>query len=97
MTQGFSPTLRAELAKLDDADILHLLSEIIQPSHKGPISFTNEAMYDAMIHIDSAYCDAYAAMREIADEPDPEDAYDPAAEHALTASQLGIATGRRAG
>mgnify|MGYP003496477568 CR=1 FL=1 len=90
-TYTFSPTLRAELAKLDDAGILRLLSEIIQPSHRGPISFADEEMYDKLIDVDSAYCAAYYDLVEIAERGED---YDPRAEHGLSAAQLGIVAGR---
>ena len=57
-TATFSPILCAELAKLDDAAILTLLGEIVEPSIHTPFA-TSEAFDDALTPVTDAYRDAY--------------------------------------
>ena len=57
-----SPTLRAELAKLDAAGIIDLLGEILEPSIKSPITVCDDAFDDALHPVKCAFIDAYDAL-----------------------------------
>jgi len=67
-TTHIPPALHAELAKLSDAAIFELLSEIIEPSYKGPFEHMgddlSEVIYDTM---SVAYGIAYDSMAAIFD------------------------------
>jgi hypothetical protein len=59
-----SPTLRAELAKMNDAEILHLLGEIINPSINSPFE-TSDDLNDELIPVNEAYCEAYRSLEYV--------------------------------
>jgi len=62
-----SPTLLAELHKLDDEQIADLLGEILDPSVHCPFD-ASEGLLDAMAPISAAYRAAYPLWSE----PDPD-------------------------
>ena len=76
MTAPFSPILRAELAKLDDAQILALLGEIVEPSQGGPIC-TKDDFHEELTSIRDAYSKAYKGLLCTAygEHLDPDAAY----------------------
>lgn len=72
----FSPALRAELGKLDVAQILSLLGEIVEPSIYTPFDY-DEDFQEGLGPVTSAYQDAYKSLACIVagEHGDPEAAY----------------------
>jgi hypothetical protein len=60
---SISPTLRAELAELTDAQIFDLLGEILEPSVNSPFDGQSEDLSEALEPITAAYCDAFKAVQ----------------------------------
>lgn len=64
-----SPTLRAELGKLNEAQILNLLGEIVEPSWQTPfdINYLDEQFQDALLPVEKAYQAAYPQLARFAE------------------------------
>ena len=61
----FSPALRAELGKLDVAQILSLLGEIVEPSIHTPFDY-DEDFQETLSPVTDAYRDAYKSLAYVA-------------------------------